>query len=396
MNKYFATLFICVLLVAGCKSGGGGSEVSSQIDPSKPETGSATTSSVRDNFGAAKSEIEELQTSVGNHVDQSDIHQPLPARVTTEELQAGVSANTRLWSPVDVAAAVTTFRSGVDPTPSTSPLWLDGSVSASEITNGGVAVVVAHFDDEILWAMPALQIAKDVSVIMIPFSSRQQTVLEAMPDWYAARFRRRNGITDDSTYLSVWANSTARESLLQREAVRARVWDAVQSTPAHNIVTHNPWGEYGHMHHRLVYEEVRAACVEFGKSCWFSSVLIPADGGSIGGADPADYLAIDNIINITVDTVVGRMSKPDLEALRQVFLDTDTALDGVDGLPRTWTWDDTYHPAWDDGGFGYVDYTYLRVVDEGVADSSQDPAFAIYENLLPLFGCPSGVCAYYP
>jgi len=367
--------------------------VSSQIDPSKPETGSATTSSVRDNFGAAKSEIEELQTSVGNHVDQSDIHQPLPARVTTEELQAGTSANTRLWSPVDVAAAVTTFRSGVDPTPSTSPIWLDGSVSASEITNGGVAVVVAHFDDEILWAMPALQIAKDVSVIMIPFSSRQQTVLEAMPDWYAARFRRRNGITDDSTYLSVWADSTAREPLLQREVVRARVWDAVQSTPAHNIVTHNPWGEYGHVHHRMVYEEVGAACVAYGKSCWFSDIYIPDDNGNIGGSVPADYQS-SGLTNL--DYVTGRMSKPDLEALRQVFLDTDAALDGVDGLPRTWTWDDTYHPAWDDFGAGYVDWVYHRVVNDGAADPGDDAAIGALRLSLPLFGCPSGVCAYYP
>lgn len=368
--------------------------MASNINPAYPQTGAAQTSNVRANFSAAKTEIEALQADVSSHVGQTTIHQPLPAQVTPGELADGTSINPRLWSPADVAEAVVLFQSGVDPTPSTSPLWLDGSVAATEMTNGDVAVVVAHFDDEILWAMPALQIAKDVSVIMIPFSSRQQTVLEAMPTWYQARFRRRNGTTDDTTYLSVWADSTARESLLQREAVRARVRDAVQSTPARNIVTHNPWGEYGHMHHRMVYEEVAAACVAYSKSCWFSDIYIPDDNGSIGGSVPADYQS-SGLTNL--DYVTGRMSKPDLEALRQVFLDIDTALDGVDGLPRTWTWDNTYHPAWDDSGAGYVDWGYHRIVDEGVADFGDDAAIGVLRSSLPLFGCPSQNCGtYYP
>ena len=42
--------------------------MTSAIDPSKPTTGTATTESVRANFLAAKTEIEELQAAVANVV----------------------------------------------------------------------------------------------------------------------------------------------------------------------------------------------------------------------------------------------------------------------------------------------------------------------------------------
>jgi hypothetical protein len=360
----------------------------SNVSTVVPAAGNATTESVRQNFAVIKAELETSEA----HQAQSDIHAPLPARVTAQEIEDGDSAATRLWSPVDVATAVETFQSGVDPTPSTSPLWLDGSVAATEITDGDVAVVATHFDDEILWMLPALQIAKTNALIMIPFSARQQTVLEAMPAWYQARTRTLLGITSNSDYVNIWADQTARESLLQREAVRARVWRAVFDTPAHNIVTHNPWGEYGHMHHRMVSEEVIAACVEYGKSCWYSDIYIPDDNGAIGGDAAEDYQSSGLTL---LDYVTGRMSRVDLEALRQVFVDVDVALTG-DGLPNSWTWDDVFHPAYSDGGAGYVDWAYHRVVHDGVEDTSDSVAIAALQAALPLFGCPGGVCAYYP
>lgn len=45
--------------------------MASNIDITKPVAGSPTTSSVRDNFSAAKTEIEALQTSTANQVDLS-------------------------------------------------------------------------------------------------------------------------------------------------------------------------------------------------------------------------------------------------------------------------------------------------------------------------------------
>lgn len=365
--------------------------MASNIDITQPPTGSATTAGVRNNFSAAKSEIEALQSDVSSHTGQSAIHAPLPAQVTPAELEAGTSTNTRLWSPKDVTDAVALFQSGVDPTPSTSPLWLDGSVAATELTTGDIAVVVAHFDDETLWLLPATYLAKDVVQIMIPFSSAQQEVLEALPAWYQARFRRRGGNTTDSDYINIWADQTARLSLLQREAVRARVRAAVYNTPAANIVTHNPWGEYGHMHHRMVYEEVRAACIAYGKSCWFSDILIPEDAGPTIGGNAADGYVTSGLSNL--DYVLGRIIAADLEAIRAVFL----ANDAINAPPSTWTWSDTFHPASDDGGAGYVDWKYHRIVDAGVADTSDDAAIAVLEAGLEYWGCPSQNCGtYYP
>jgi hypothetical protein len=354
--------------------------MSSNINESVPATGSASTANVRANFAAAKSEIEALQART--------------EQVSSAEIDAGTGTTPRIWAPADVADAVANFSSGVDPTPSSSPLFRAGSVDATEITTGGIACIHAHFDDEILWSLPALYLAKDAVQCVLPFHAQHRVVLEAMPEWFQLRFRSAGGETTDTDFTTIFADPTVRLDYLQREQLRTRIYKWVRETQAQNIVTHNPWGEYGHVHHRIVSEEVQAACIAYGKSCWFNSVYIPEEAGPIpGGDDGTDY---QEAILTDADYVDGRIVAADLEALKAVFDAADAAYSG--SLPDTWTWYEA-HPATNDGGDGYVDWMYYRAVNAGVdaLSATDDADIAAYAASLSYFGCPSQVCgSYYP
>lgn len=352
----------------------------SNINEFVPATGSASTANVRANFEAAKNEIESLQTNT--------------QRVSEAEIDAGTGTTPRTWALADISQAVANFSSGVDPTPSFSPLFSAGSVAPEEITTGGIATIHAHFDDEILWSLPAVYRARDAVQCVLPFHSQYRVVLEAMPDWFRLRFRSAGGRTTDADSIAIFGDKNTRLNYLQREQLRTRVYKWVYETQAQNIVTHNPWGEYGHVHHRILSEEVKAACIAYGKSCWFSAVYVPEKPGPIpGGDDGADYGEAD-LPN--AEYVLGRIVAADLEALRDVFTSTDADYTGI--LPNTWTWYEA-HPATNDGGAGYVDWKYYRAVNAGVdALSANDNSdIAALQGSLSYFGCPSETCGdYYP
>jgi hypothetical protein len=356
--------------------------MASNINPAYPAAGAASTGNVRNNFSAAKSEIEALQAD-------------MPAPVSSAEVAAGTGTTPRTWSPADVTEAIENFSSGVDPTPSISPLFSDGSLSASALVDGGIALTVAHFDDEILWLLPALYLAKSCDVTAHPLSDKHYYGIARLPSWYNLRLRIPVGNAIEDSFLNIWADQTVRLDYMQREHFRNRIRDFVRTTPAHNIFTHNPWGEYGHVHHRIVHEETVAACVEFGKSCWFSGIYVNATPeGNVGGASPDDYVNE----SLLLPWVEGNWITGDFLPLRQSFVDSDAAFDAAypsSSLPNTWTW---YQGDGHPGGTEVSKlYVYHRIIADGVRDTSADGEIDALKASLPTFGCTDDDCTgYYP
>ncbi len=82
--------------------------MASNIDPSKPITGNPTTQSVRDNFNAAKQEIESLQTAVSGKADASAL--ALKADASALALKADASALAEKASREDFARVSRLYR----------------------------------------------------------------------------------------------------------------------------------------------------------------------------------------------------------------------------------------------------------------------------------------------
>lgn len=147
-------------------------------------------------------------------------------------------------------------------------------------------LIVAHPDDDILWLSSILD---KVEMIVFCFndmprkpeigSARKKTIaeyplsnvstldiLEARPfnkaDW------NRPVITDYGIELSKSLEADAR----YRDAYE-KVVCAVRKIVAgrKNVFTHNPWGEYGHEDHILVYRALKNLQAEFNYTLWFSN-----------------------------------------------------------------------------------------------------------------------------
>jgi LmbE family N-acetylglucosaminyl deacetylase len=148
-------------------------------------------------------------------------------------------------------------------------------------------LVVAHPDDEILWFA---SIAERVDRIVICFhddplnpqlSAARSRTLEAHPwcdklhclklaetgafglaDWTAAECDEYGLRLDGPRSVATVYRRRARELT---EALRPFVEDA------DNVFTHNPWGEYGHEEHVMVYRVVESLVARTGTQMWCSN-----------------------------------------------------------------------------------------------------------------------------
>jgi LmbE family N-acetylglucosaminyl deacetylase len=158
---------------------------------------------------------------------------------------------------------------------------------ASTFPAAGSLLVVAHPDDEILWFG---SIVADVERIAICFLNDP-----ASPELAAARERvlAEHPLRDKIVCLGLdetcafghanWPRPETTEFGLQ--IVKARRIEKAyrlcyrrleeQLTPmirdATSVITHNPWGEYGHEEHVLVHRAVTALAASSQKDVWYNN-----------------------------------------------------------------------------------------------------------------------------
>jgi LmbE family N-acetylglucosaminyl deacetylase len=126
-------------------------------------------------------------------------------------------------------------------------------------------LIVAHPDDEVLWFASIL---KDVGRIVMCYG--------ASPSSEKMGGRRRRAIAeyplDNVSFLDLpqpartagpdWDGITDPVN----DACRQQLGEAIANVVggAELLVTHNPWGEYGHLDHRLVHATVSAIAARMG------------------------------------------------------------------------------------------------------------------------------------
>ena len=163
---------------------------------------------------------------------------------------------------------------------------MTGAEIASTALEGSV-LIVAHPDDEVLWFG---SVATRVDHIVVCFLNdpakpelgrAREKLLEAHP------WRDRLsclGLDETGAFgLAAWPRPEVTDFGLDLVAPRKvaaeyqkryqQLCDAL--TPyvrnAVNIITHNPWGEYGHEEHVLVHRAATAVAEANGKSVWYNN-----------------------------------------------------------------------------------------------------------------------------
>ena len=147
-------------------------------------------------------------------------------------------------------------------------------------------LIVAHPDDDILWlssvidkvekiifcfnedpAKPALGVARKKTIAEYPLSN-VSTLDIAEPQSFDKADWSEPVTTEYGLKLSRCKESDARYKKTYEELVH-RVRNLVADRK--NVFTHNPWGEYGHEDHVLVYQVLKTLQVEFHYTLWFSN-----------------------------------------------------------------------------------------------------------------------------
>ena len=226
-----------------------------------------------------------------------------------------------------------------------------GSVSPQEFADGRTAVIMAHFDDEQLWELPFLENATKIVLASMPFTSAHQAVLSNQPAYMKDIYQYPWGVMSDSDFMSLFRDIAWRMNNYTKSSIKSKIQQYVSSPDVDRIVTHNPWGEYGHYQHRLVYQAVKELAQEYKKDVWVSAIT------SDLAKNPATYgMATDSG---TMSYVNGQYTHTVFKSLRQAFLDKDAQLKAAGSPIRTWTWFE--------GEYDYptTQQKYIKVVDNG-------------------------------
>lgn len=189
------------------------------------------------------------------------------------------------------------------------------------------ALVVAHPDDEILWFSSVVQRVDRLVMCFLddpcnPISSagRARVVAEYPRDQLVNLGMREAGVFDASDWRrpiparsgvqlgrDMVGTEAERSYLDNFEKLCERLEDALRD--CRNVITHNPWGEYGHEEHVQVYRAVKETQRKLGFDVWFSNYC----------SDRSFRLACSYIVGYRSDYVTIAIDRQFVAVVRDLY-----------------------------------------------------------------------------
>jgi hypothetical protein len=204
-----------------------------------------------------------------------------------------------------------------------------------------LAVVMAHPDDEILWASSILRRAERIILVYgdlpcdKPLSEGRKAAMAAFPldslDWLAMT---ETGIFDSASWpnpretayglyphpaLGTLASFDPEGYRAQFDLLRARLLPKL--TGLRNVVVHSPWGEYGHEDHVQLFRVVASLRDELGLQIWVPGYF----------AEKSEQLMLRHLRHLGQPTQPLLTDQALAAELSQIYMRTGT-----------WTWFKTY------------------------------------------------------
>ncbi len=150
-------------------------------------------------------------------------------------------------------------------------------------SDGNTLVVFAHQDDDLLWMLPFWPVASKFLLAAYPAAPVFQDLVQSFPPElnYRSRWTPIWGSIDNDIWAEVFTDFCKRAAIVNLATIKAHLRPHFVP-PIKRVITHNNWGEYGHVQHRLVNMAVRELAVETGLDVWApgTRVVHEADGRS--------------------------------------------------------------------------------------------------------------------
>lgn len=204
-----------------------------------------------------------------------------------------------------------------------------------------LAIVMAHPDDEVLWAGSMLREAEKIVLVFgelkdgPELTAGRREAMAAFPfptlDWlemveagsFDSASWRHPKETEYGLYLHpalrvMWSFDPARYRA-QFGAMRDRL--RVSLAGVKNVIAHGPWGEYGHEDHVQVFRVVESLAGEMGFRLWVPAYWAPK----------SEMLMRRNLRYFGRPSAAMPIDRALAEEIAQIYKRT-----------RTWTWFDSY------------------------------------------------------
>ena len=171
------------------------------------------------------------------------------------------------------------------------------------LDDGFTVIVAAHADDEVLWFEPMLKRTMAIVYLGGPLGTTRnnfvKNVYETNP-MYANSIKIVPGfnVVTDQEWINLAINPCYRDNTVypysvMYSALKTKLLE-LQSQGMKRVLTHNPWGEYGHPHHRRISDIVRDIAInesELTFDVWYNDVAIVnnTDPNTIAERDKTYY-----------------------------------------------------------------------------------------------------------
>jgi len=234
-------------------------------------------------------------------------------------------------------------------------------VDFSTIPKSGTALIYSHMDDDLIWMLPFWQITEKFIGGAMPASPSYRTIINQQQ-----AFLDNNGynISYQSNWYTPWDDITDTEytqyylganpaydyllndhletrlynnytelSRFEINKIKAKLEQYFADPSMRRVITHNNWGEYGHLHHKGLNKAVRELAVKYRKDVW----MLGCDNGGF----------VDVTVPNGITWTYGSFNTPDLYlGIRTIYQNNGR-----------WTWYTDRTPS--------GDHKFIKIVDGG-------------------------------
>ncbi len=268
---------------------------------------------------------------------------------------------------------------------STLRATIGGQESVAVFSDGHTLIVFAHQDDDLIYMLPFWPVASKFLLAAYPAAPVFQDLVQSLPTKlnYRGRWIPVWGAVDNDIWAVVFTDFCKRAPIVNAATIKAHLRPYLVP-PIKRVVTHNNWGEYGHVQHRVVNIAVRELAVETGFDVWAPGTgVLRDDGGQSREVHAASELGLP--------TIEGYFDPKIFQTVREAY-QTHQPVASTPELTATFlNWASTLWTGSDrpeDDCIGWR--PFIKLVDRGVDLTAENPSVRRLErDVMVVNECPT-------
>ena len=260
-----------------------------------------------------------------------------------------------------------------------------GEKSVAAFGDGHTLIVFAHQDDDVLWMLSFWPVASKFLLAGYPAAPVFQDLVQSLPAElnYRARWTPIWGYVDNDIWAEVFTDFCKRTPIVNLATIKAHLRPYFVP-PVRRVISHNNWGEYGHVQHRLVNIAVRELAKETGLDVWAPGTRVVREAeGQSRQVHVASELGLPTIEGY-FDPKIFRSVREVYQAHRPVASTPELTAKFLNWSTDLWT--GSARP--EDDRIGWR--PFIKLVDRGVDLTKENPAVRkIERDVMVVNDCPT-------